>query len=80
MFVNTDSGATAPTVSPAQASVKAAVPAESVRHMLFGTPQVVRATIQRLHHCGYAEPNDWSRTISTGRPYASSSIYIQAIA
>ena len=65
MFVNPDSGATAPTVSLDSTSAKAAVPAESIRHILFGTPQAVRATIHQLHQRGYAEPNDWSRSIST---------------
>ena len=67
MFVSTASGATAPTVSPATTSAQTAVPAESIRHMLFGTPPAVKATIQQLHKRGYAEPNDWSRPISTGR-------------
>ncbi len=40
---------------------------ETVRHMLFGPLSVVRFTIRLLHKCGYAEPNDWSQPISTGR-------------
>ena len=40
---------------------------EQVRHLLFGTPASVRATIRLLHKLRYAEPNDWSRPISTGR-------------
>ncbi len=36
--------------------------------MIFGTPPIVRATILRLHQLGYAEPTDWSRPISSGRP------------
>ncbi|MGB5915401.1 MAG: hypothetical protein WBG63_11085 [Phormidesmis sp.] len=40
---------------------------ETVRHMLFGSLSVVRFTIRLLHKCGYAEPNDWSQPISTGR-------------
>ena len=40
---------------------------EYVRHLLFGTPTTVKTTIRLLHHLGYAEPNDWSRPISTGR-------------
>ena len=39
-----------------------------IRHMLFGTPNTVQSTILQLHQLGYAEPNDWSRLISTGRP------------
>ncbi|MGB7085308.1 MAG: hypothetical protein WBD47_07125 [Phormidesmis sp.] len=41
---------------------------EPVRHMLFGTAQAVRSTIHLLHKLNYAEPNDWSQPISTGRP------------
>jgi len=40
---------------------------EHIRHMLFGTSATVQTTIRLLHHLGYAEPNDWSRPISTGR-------------
>ncbi|ESA35196.1 hypothetical protein N836_01135 [Leptolyngbya sp. Heron Island J] len=41
---------------------------EPVRHMLFGSLTAVRLTIQELHQKHYAEPNDWSKPISTGRP------------
>ena len=41
---------------------------ETVRHLLFGTLTGVRLTIQDLHRKHYAEPNDWSKPISTGRP------------
>ena len=40
----------------------------SVRHMVFGTPKAVAKTVHNLHSRGYAEPNDWSPAISTGRP------------
>ncbi len=40
---------------------------DQVRHLLFGTLPSVQATIRLLHKLGYAEPNDWSRPISTGR-------------
>ena len=43
-------------------------PREQVRHLLFGTLVSVRSTIAHLHALGYADPNDWSRPISTGRP------------
>ncbi len=41
---------------------------EPVRHLLFGSLSAVRATIYYLHTLRYAEPNDWSQPISTGRP------------
>jgi hypothetical protein len=40
---------------------------ERVRHLLFGSLGAVRLTIQQLHKQGYAEVNDWSVPISTGR-------------
>ncbi|MEM8613658.1 MAG: hypothetical protein AAGF93_16665 [Cyanobacteria bacterium P01_H01_bin.105] len=41
---------------------------EIVRHLVFGSLTGVRLTIQDLHRKHYAEPNDWSKPISTGRP------------
>ena len=41
---------------------------EPIRHMLFGSPAEVRQVIHLLHKLGYAEPNDWSRPMPTGRP------------
>ncbi|EKV03176.1 hypothetical protein Lepto7375DRAFT_5458 [Leptolyngbya sp. PCC 7375] len=41
---------------------------EVVRHILFGTLTAVRNTIVLLHKLNYAEPNDWSKPLSTGRP------------
>ncbi len=63
MFVPSIAGAMASTVSTAASS-----PAEPVRHMLFGSPGAVQVTIQQLHKLGYAEPNDWSQLLPTGRP------------
>ena len=39
----------------------------NIRHILFGTLDAVQQTIHNLHLRGYAEPNDWSPAISTGR-------------
>ena len=41
---------------------------EPVRHMLFGSLSAVQSTIRLLYRLNYAEPNDWSQPISTGRP------------
>ena len=82
MFTISQLGAAASTVSGAVAADTVAVlpggvagelprsprPKEQIRHLLFGTPSGIQTTIQRLHQLGYAEPNDWSRPISTGRP------------
>ena len=79
MMISSTQGAAASTDSATATSVATAsgpsfrLPAgssfnhEQARLMVFGTPEVVKATIKRLHHLGYAEPNDWSRLISTGR-------------
>lgn len=72
MFVDPTQNVTAsnvsPAPSPAQAGLQSTIPAEFIRHTIFDTPPIVKATIQQLHKRGYAEPNDWSRTLSTGRP------------
>ena len=74
MFIPSIEGAAASTDTAANTSPSAAVPSstplprEHVRHLLFGTLSTVQSTILLLHKLGYAEPNDWSRPISTGRP------------
>ncbi len=65
MFTPSTQVAFASTLPPANSSV---AQAEPVRHMLFGSLSAVRATILQLHKLNYAEPNDWSQPISTGRP------------
>jgi len=78
MFIPSIQGAAASTDSPINSPTPTALtttppPAEgyyqeSVRHMLFGPLPAVQATIRLLHIRGYAEPNDWSEPIPTGRP------------
>ena len=75
MFILSLKGAAASTNSAAVSSGMPFEPSggggrdrDQVRHLLFGTPRFVQATILQLHRLGYAEPNDWSRPISTGRP------------
>jgi hypothetical protein len=41
---------------------------ETVRHLLLGSLTAVKNTIRVLHKLGYAEPNDWSKPLPTGRP------------
>ena len=70
MFINTAEGASAISTAPTFA---ADIPPSAndqpnrIRHLIFGTPTTVKKTIRLLHQRGYAEPNDWSRPISTGR-------------
>lgn len=72
MFTLISEGAAAPTVPPAQPTIPPARPpisaAEPIRRLLFGSLPAVRSTIKQLHKRGYAEPNDWSQPVSTGRP------------
>ena len=67
MLTDPTQGATAPTVSPAS-KILPEHQFENVRHMLFGSLTGVQLTIRELHSKQYAEPNDWSKPISTGRP------------
>ena len=62
---NTHQGVAASTLS---ASILPDHEFEDVRLLAFGSLTAVRLTIQGLHRKNYAEPNDWSKPISTGRP------------
>ncbi len=53
---------------------------EPVRHMLFGSAPAVQATIKQLHKLGYAEPNDWSLPMPTGRPNEVMAILTRRVA
>ncbi|MEM1252755.1 MAG: hypothetical protein AAGI69_09995 [Cyanobacteria bacterium P01_H01_bin.21] len=67
MLTDPNQGATASTASPAP-KILPEHQFENVRHMLFGSLTGVQLTIQELHSKHYAEPNDWSKPMSTGRP------------
>lgn len=41
---------------------------EPVRHIVLGSFTAVGNTIKQLHKHNYAEPNDWSKLLPTGRP------------
>ncbi|MEM9976680.1 MAG: hypothetical protein AAF808_03530 [Cyanobacteria bacterium P01_D01_bin.2] len=41
---------------------------DKVRHLMFGTVGALQFTIKDLHRRGYAEPNEWSQPLPTGRP------------
>jgi len=64
MFALLSQGAFAPTVHPTE---KPVIHTESVRLMMFGSLSAVQAAIKDIHMHGYAEPNDWSQPVSTGR-------------
>ncbi|MEM9216587.1 MAG: hypothetical protein AAGD25_19845 [Cyanobacteria bacterium P01_F01_bin.150] len=71
MFQPSDQDATASNFAGAQSSTdpSASPQYETVRHHLYGRPSIVQATIKRLYMLNYAEPNEWSKPIPTGRPY-----------
>ncbi|MBW4687976.1 MAG: hypothetical protein KME40_23470 [Komarekiella atlantica HA4396-MV6] len=39
---------------------------EKIKHVLVGSPNVVKRTIHRLHTMGYAEVNSWSKPVIAG--------------
>jgi hypothetical protein len=75
MFISPDQGAAASTASTADISPTA----EPIRHLLFGSLSTVRTTICTLHKLGYADPNDWSQPISTGRANEVMAILIRRV-
>ncbi|MGF1569793.1 MAG: hypothetical protein ACFCVD_17280 [Nodosilinea sp.] len=64
MFQSQSPDAQASTVPFAPAPRRAAV-----RHLLIGSALAVDRTVADLHLKGYAEPNDWSAPLPTGRPH-----------
>ena len=66
MFQDFTQGAGAANVPPVR-PVLPEYPQEPVNHTLFGSLTAVRNTIKLLHKLGYAEPNDWSKPLPTGR-------------
>jgi hypothetical protein len=39
---------------------------EKIKHLLVGSPNVVKSTICRLHTTGYAEIGSWSKPVRAG--------------
>ena len=66
MFQASERSTASASVQPAK-SEDTAQTKEPIRHMLFGSPAGVRQVIHLLHKLGYAEANDWSRPMPTGR-------------
>lgn len=65
MFQDSTQGANAPNNSPI---ILPEYQYGTVRHLLLGSLIPVRNTITLLHTLTYAEPNDWSQILPTGRP------------
>ncbi|MBD2260043.1 hypothetical protein [Pseudanabaena sp. FACHB-2040] len=64
MFQSSDAGAPVPPVSLTQSSDR---PREKVDIVIYGSLEGCDRSIKHLHLLGYAEPNDWSDPIPTGR-------------
>ncbi|NEZ62901.1 hypothetical protein D0962_08915 [Leptolyngbyaceae cyanobacterium CCMR0082] len=58
----------APVVLPTIPATTSPFQPDKVRHLVFGTLAAIQFTIKDLHKRGYAEPNDWSQPLTTGRP------------
>ncbi|MBE9070698.1 hypothetical protein IQ260_29075 [Leptolyngbya cf. ectocarpi LEGE 11479] len=69
MLIDPTQGAGAPTEPPANDGSLPEYEYEEVRITLLGTLISVQNTIATLFKLNYAEPNDWSRPLPTGRPY-----------
>ncbi|MEM7065001.1 MAG: hypothetical protein AAF572_17810 [Cyanobacteria bacterium P01_B01_bin.77] len=52
---------------------------ESGRHMLFGSLSYIQTSIKQLHKLNYAEANDCSRPLPTGRPNEAMAILIKRV-
>ncbi|MBE9066529.1 hypothetical protein IQ260_07675 [Leptolyngbya cf. ectocarpi LEGE 11479] len=66
MFQDNTQGAGASNIPPADNTLPE-YEYENVNHTLIGTLDAVQNTIKLLHKLNYAEPNDWSRPLPTGR-------------
>ena len=78
-FFSTRSDSTLSDSAPPSSPPISPVAHGKVRHLLFGTGPDVRQEIAHLHVLGYADPNDWSRPISTGRANEVMAILIKRV-
>ncbi len=56
---------------------------ERIKHLLVGSPRVVKRTIQTLHIQGYAETNFWSKPVAAhelGEPGEVVSVLLRYVA
>lgn len=67
MFRDDNQGAGASNLPPANGPLPE-FQYENINHTLFGSLTAIRNTIALLHKLRYAEPNDWSKPLPTGRP------------
>ena len=67
MFQPSIEDAPASTVPAEQTAAEPTPRYEDVRHLLYGTLASIQSTIHFLHKRGYADPNDWSDPMPTGK-------------
>ncbi|NEQ50840.1 MAG: hypothetical protein F6K11_12005 [Leptolyngbya sp. SIO3F4] len=67
MLIDTHQDVDAPTEQPVSVTLTEHK-YEDVRVLLLGSLTSVQNTIALLFKLNYAEPNDWSRPLATGRP------------
>jgi len=83
MFQPTDQGAAAftmPNANLLSLPVPAPTPEyETVRHILFGRPIIIQATIKHLYALNYAEPNEWSKLMPTAHPNEVMAIFTKRV-
>ena len=56
---------------------------ERIKHLLVGSPRVVKRTIQTLHIQGYTEANFWSKPVAAqdlGEPGEVVSVLLRCVA
>ena len=66
MFQSTEMGAQPPTVPPAQSS-KAKPSRQKVTNVLYGSLEALARMTKYLHPLHYADPDDWSDPIPSGK-------------
>ncbi|NJK76250.1 MAG: hypothetical protein HC786_28155 [Richelia sp. CSU_2_1] len=52
---------------------------EQLKHLLIGSPRIVRSTIHRLHGLGYVAVRDWSPLQPTTNPNQVMSILVRYV-
>ena len=81
MFIDPTQGAGASNIPPAinPPPLRDGDGSEIVRLLMFGTPIGLQTLKLVLHQRRFAEPNDWSRALATGRPSEVMSILTKRV-
>ncbi|HEY9881169.1 MAG TPA: hypothetical protein V6D29_22115 [Leptolyngbyaceae cyanobacterium] len=76
MFQSSESGADASKIPPAQPAKGKPQP-DRIRVALYGSLASIERTVKILHALTYADPNDWSEPVPTGRPHEWVSVVVK---